>query len=93
MNDKKKALKKKSRTSRKKTDKLFADEIKILMKSATDLKDLRPRITDKATYDKLIKEVSEATWQNESLAMLQKRIEKLGSTGIGVLKEVIKLLT
>lgn len=92
MNDKRKALKKKSRTSRKRTDKLFADEVKMLMKAAANLKDLRPRVTDKATYDKLVREVNEATRQNEDLAMLQDRIEKLGSTGISVLKEVIKLL-
>ncbi len=96
MNDrekKKERLKKISRESREKADAALSEELQAL-KEATDtkLEELRPRVTDEATYDKLIAEVKEATARNESLAQLKERVKKLGPVALCVLKESRKLL-
>lgn len=91
--DRKKRLKEKSKESRKKTDMLLADELQALVDStSTDLEKLRPKVTDKETYDILIAAVKESINRNESVAQLKSRLEKLGSTAINVGKEAVELL-
>lgn len=89
----KKKLKERSRTSRERTDRLFQGELEQLAAATkADLDALRPQVTAKATYDKLIAEVAKATRRNESIAELRNRIESLGKVGVRVAKQVAGLL-
>jgi len=92
MNDrekKKERLRRKSRIAREKADAALAEELQALKKATdTKLEELRPRITDEVTYDKLIAEVKEATARNESLAQFRERVEKLGPAALRVVKEL-----
>lgn len=96
MNDrakKKELLRRKSKQSRERADKLLAAELRALLQAtATDLEQLRPKVTDKETYEKLIAEVEKATRKNESIAQLKKRITQLGSDAVRLGKETVKLL-
>ena len=60
--------------------------------SASNLEKLKPQITDKEAYDKLIQAVAESTRRNESLAQLQQRITTLGSAVVTVAGKAAKLL-
>lgn len=86
-------LEKQSEEAAIETDEMLKEELDTL-KSATaaDMEGLKPKITDKETYDKLIKAVKESTDKNESLAQLEARLKTLGKTAIKVSKEAVKLL-
>lgn len=71
---------------------LAAEEAKLLSRTATNLATLRPRVSDKQAFDKLIEAVRESTSQNESVAELQNRLKALGETVLKVAKEVYGLL-
>ena len=61
--------------SAQKADEILEDDLeKMKQKTSTDLDALRPKVSDKASYDKLIEAVGEATKKNESLAALKSRI-------------------
>ena len=64
------------------------------LKAATssDIEKLRPKVSDQATYNKVIAEVEQATRRNESVAELMQRVEGLGSSAISVAKEVADLV-
>ena len=72
---------------------MLASELETL-KNATkvDLDNLRPKITDKATYDKLIANVDQATDNNMKIAQLKENLKALGQAGIDVVKQAAKLL-
>ena len=96
MNDrerKRDELKRKSQESARRADELLASELETL-KNATkvDLDNLRPKITDKATYDKLIANVDQATDNNMKIAQLKENLKALGQAGIDVVKQAAKLL-
>ncbi len=86
-------LEKQSEDAAKETDEMLSEELDAL-KSATaaDMESLKPKITDKETYDKLIDAVKESNDKNESLAQLGARLKALGETAIKVGKEAVKLL-
>lgn len=76
-----------------KVDEMLKDREASLLKDTTvDLESLRPRISDGASFDKLIDAVNQATKKNENIAQLKKRIVDLGSGVIQVAKEVIGML-
>ncbi|NIV96578.1 hypothetical protein GWN42_28290 [candidate division KSB1 bacterium] len=79
--------------AREETDELLEDELLALRDATkTDLDALRPQVTDKETYDKLIAAVNEATQRNESIAQLKSRIENLGEAAVKTFKEVTALI-
>ncbi len=86
-------LEEQSREAATETDAILNDEL-VALKNATgaDLDSLKPKITDKVVYEKLISAVKESTDKNESLAQLQDRLKTLGKTAINVGKEAVKLL-
>ena len=93
MNDrakKKERLKKISRESRGKADADLAEEELKALKGVKDtkLEELRPHVTDEATFDRLVAEVKESTSRNESLAQFKERVEKLGPAVLRVVKEI-----
>ncbi len=91
--DRKARLRKLAGESSANTDKLLANELQALADAtSSDLEKLRPKITDKETYDKLIAAVKESSSRNEILAQLQSRLETLGKTAVTVGKEAVKLL-
>ena len=90
----KKKLKKKSRLARKRADALLKGELNALKRATkADFDAMRPKITAKATYDKLLAEVRAATRRNESIAKLKNRIQKLGRVGVRLAKRVAGLLS
>jgi len=64
------------------------DEVALLQKTAVDLGTLRPKVSDPASFDKLIAAVNESTRRNESIAQLKQRITDLGKGALAVAKEV-----
>lgn len=60
--------------------------------TAADLSALRPSISDKATFDKVVQAVVEATSKNMSVAELQTRLAQLGAGAVALAKEVAKRL-
>ncbi len=86
-------LEKQSEDAAKETDEMLSEELDALKNAtAADMASLKPKITDKETYDKLIDAVKESTDKNESLAQLEARLKTLGTTAIKVAKEAVKLL-
>jgi transposase len=86
-------LEKQSEDAAIETDEMLSEELDALKKAtAADMESLKPKITDKGTYDKLIDAVKESTDKNESLAQLETRLKTLGTTAIKVAKEAVKLL-
>ena len=76
-----------------KADEILEDDLKKLkQRTSTDLDALRPKVSDKASYDKLIEAVQEATKKNKNLAALKSGIEKLGPAVKKVFKEVVDLI-
>lgn len=91
--DKKEKLRVLARESKKKVDEILVDELQILRAATTtDLEKLRPKVTDEATYDKVISAVGESTRDNESKAQLKQRVVGLGSKGINMVGELFDLL-
>jgi hypothetical protein len=91
--DLKEKLRKKSAESAARADLLLAEELNSLRRmTRTDLETLRPKITDQKAYDELIAIVEEANSKNMNLALLQQRLEKLGSNVVLVGKEVLRLM-
>lgn len=86
-------LEKQSEDAVKETDEMLSEDLDVL-KNATvsDMESLKPKITDKETYDNLIDAVKESIGKNESLAQLEARLKTLGTTAIKVGKEAVKLL-
>lgn len=86
-------LEKQSEDAAKETDEMLSEELDALKNAtAADMESLKPKITDKETYDKLIDAVRESKDKNESLAQLEARLKTLGTTAIKVGKEAVKLL-
>jgi len=86
-------LEKQSEDAAKETDEMLSEELDALKNAtAADMESLKPKITDKETYDKLIDAVKESKDKNESLAQLEARLKTLGTTAIKVVKEAVKLL-
>ena len=86
-------LEKQSKDAAKETNEMLREELDALKNAtAADMESLKPRITDKETYDTLISAVQESTDKNESLAQLEERLKTLGTKAIQVGKEAVKLL-
>ena len=87
-------LEKQSEDASKETDEMLSEELDALKNAtATNMESLKPKITDKETYDKIMDVVKESNENNESLAQLETRLKTLGTTAVKVAKEAIKLLT
>ena len=71
---------------------LKEDEVALIKRTSVDLGKLRPKISDEASFNKLIEAVDIATKKNESIAQLQKRITDLGEGVVNVAKEVFMLV-
>lgn len=86
-------LEQQSEEAAKETDELLSKELDALRNAtAADMESLKPKITDKETYDKLIDAVKQSTDNNESLAQLETRLKTIGTAVIKVAKEAVKLL-
>lgn len=86
-------LRKASMESVAETDALLSNEYTVLMKlTAADYDKLRPKISDKDLYDKLIAAIQEATNDNLALSEFQERLEALGEGAVQLGKDIIKLV-
>jgi len=75
------------------TDQELSAQLSALKETTTsNLEALKPQITDKESYEKLIQAVAESTQRNESLAQLEGRIRSLGSAVVSVAGKAAKLL-
>lgn len=91
--EKKKKLKEAASVSKQKADELLDPELQALKNvTQVNLEALRPKITDKQSYEKLIEIVQESTTRNETLAELKSRLEKAGTALLHVAKETADLL-
>jgi hypothetical protein len=94
MSEDKDSLRKKSKISRDRTDEVLNEEIKKLLSvTRADLEKLRPQVTDKAEYEKLIQVVEEATKYNENLNQFVERLKKSGGNVLNLGKMAAKMLT
>jgi hypothetical protein len=83
-----------SRKTKEKVDAELADmEATLLANTSVDLQSLRPQISDKESFDKLIEAVKVSTRQNEDIAELRQRISSLGANVVKVAKEVAAIVT
>jgi hypothetical protein len=80
------------KTFQKTNQELADEELNVLMHTDIDWESLRPRITNQATYDKLIRAVEEATQQNRDLALLKTRLQALGKETWELARKVIAAL-
>ena len=71
---------------------LAREEAELLLRTATQLSALRPRVTDKAAFDQLIQVVQTSTAKMEDAAALRDRITALGEGTIKVAKLAAGLL-
>lgn len=75
------------------TNKQLSDrEMKVLSDTSLDWEKFKPQTGDTALYDRLIKEVKEATEQNENLAQLRSRVESLGKEGLSLARKIISMI-
>lgn len=72
--------------------KLADAEARLLASTAVSLESLKPRISDKASFDQLVAAVKVSTQRNEDIAQLQDRLKTLGSGVLAVAKEAAGLL-
>ena len=68
-------------------------EEKVIKGTSIDLASLRPQISDKESFDKLLIAVNDAAQKNENLATFSDRIEKLGTNVKDVLVKVSSIIT
>jgi hypothetical protein len=96
MNDReerRRQLREKAREAARMTDRALEGElVKLRGASPAQLEQLRPRVTDTAAYEQLLAAVGESTRQNESLALLQARLRKLGQQVLEASSEAARLL-
>lgn len=55
-------------------------------------KQMKPKVTDEATYRKLIALVQDATRKNESIATLRANVERLGGSAVVLLNDMVKMV-
>ena len=76
-----------------KVDQMLSDqEADLISKTTINWESLRLKVTDKATFDKLVSAVEEATRKNENIAQLKERVQKLGSEALKVARQVVSLI-
>ena len=73
-------------------EELLAEEAELLLRTATRLESLRPKVSDKAAFDQLIQAVQASTAQHEDVAALRGRIAALGEGTVKVAKLVAGFL-
>jgi hypothetical protein len=71
---------------------LAVEEVDLLLRTATNLAALRPRVTDKAAFDQLIRAVQISTAENEDAGELRDRIKAMGDGAIKLAKFVAQLV-
>jgi hypothetical protein len=81
-------LRKASEESARKARELLDAEVKSVMDEVSRINELKPPTADQATYDRLVKVVTDATRKNESLATLKSKVEKLGDSAVSLFKEM-----
>lgn len=66
--------------------------LKSVMAHIGRFQQLKPKVTDEATYRKLIALVQGATRKNESIATLRANVEKLGGSAVALLNDMAKMV-
>jgi hypothetical protein len=61
---------------------------RLMSTNATDLKRLAPQVSDRATYDKLIAIVDEASARNLAIGEIADKVKRLGQAGTDLVKEL-----
>jgi hypothetical protein len=79
-------------TAREVDKELASEEARLLLRTRTNLTDLRPQISDKAAFNLLLQAVQTSTEKNESVAEFKNRLEALGKGVLKVAKEVYGLV-
>ena len=67
-------------------------ELKVLRNTKIVWESLRPKISNKELYDRLINEIKLSTDKNEDLSQLRNRIQEFGKEGLDLVRKVIKMI-
>jgi hypothetical protein len=81
-------LRRASEESAKKARELLDAEVKYVMDNVERIGELKPKTADEDTYNRLVKEVTEATNKNEGIATLKENVKKLGDSAVSLFKEM-----
>lgn len=84
--------KKAGETAKKVDAELAEREASLIRQTSVDLQALRPKVSDQASFDKLVQAVEASTRQNESVAAFQSRVASLGKDVVAVAKQVAGML-
>lgn len=91
--ERKKKLQEAANKSKQVADELLDADLQALKKATlSDMEVLRPKVSDKEAFEKLIGAVKESTSRNESMAQLKNRLEKAGGQVMQIAKESVELL-
>jgi hypothetical protein len=91
--ERKKNLARLAEESAGRADEILEEELRsLLLLSRESMENLRPRVTDAATYERLIEEVQESARRKESARQFQERLMKGGKSLFTVAKEVLKFI-
>jgi hypothetical protein len=79
--------------TRKKVDNAMKTiEEKVLQAASVNLENLRPQISDKESFEQLLRVINDATRQNDDIATLKERIFTLGEGVVNVAVKVASLI-
>lgn len=73
-------------------EQLSEQEFQLLLQTDINWELIQPNVTDQNTFNKLMREVQEATLNNESQVELKNRLAKLGKESLSVAKKIISLI-
>jgi hypothetical protein len=79
-------------TRKKVDDAMKTIEEKVLRAASVDLKNLRPQISDKESFEQFLGIINDATRQNVNIATLTERVFTLGEGVVNVALKVASLI-
>jgi hypothetical protein len=80
-----------SKTRKQVDEEMKVLEEKVLNSTSVDINSLRPQISDKESFDKLLSLINDATQQNMNIATFHERVTALGTGVIKVVKDVAEI--
>ena len=81
-----------SSTADKVNRELAEEEARMIQQSGANLDALKPRISDKEAFERLVAATEESTRRNESVAEFQNRVKALGEGVVKVAKQIYQLI-
>ena len=73
-------------------EELADQQAQLLLRTRTNLEDVKPVLADKEAFEKLLQAVAESTARNESVAAFQARVKALGTNAVKLAKMLSGLM-